>query len=897
MSHDPFKALRVFKLASGKTGKYYALAALEEAGLGKVSRLPVSLRIVLESLLRNCDGKRITESHVKALTAWQPAASRTAEIPFVLARILLQDLTGFLTLNDFAAMRATAHRLKGNPTRIEPKVHVDIVVDHQVEIDVTNTPDALRRNLELEYQRNGERITLLKWAKQAFAGIRVVPPGNGIVHQVNLEYLARGVWEKSGVYFPDTLVGSDSHTPMVNGIGVLGWGVGGIEAEAGMLGEPICFLTPDVVGVHLTGRLREGVTATDLVLTVTELLRRSKVVGKFVEFFGEGTASLSPTDRATVANMAPDYGATIGFFPVDEKTIEYFRITGRDAALVDAIESYYKAQGLFGIPREGAIDYSQVVGLDLSMVAPSVSGPRLPQQRLDLGAIKSRFAELFSQPAAESGYGKAAADIRTRYPTARTGMDAGHGDVLIAAITSCTNTSNPNLLLGAGLLAKKAVEKGLKVHPRVKTSLAPGSKVVTAYLRDAGLLPYLEQLGYGVVAYGCTTCMGNSGPLDPAIEEAVVKHDLIGCAVLSGNRNFEARIHNNIRANFLMSPPLVVAFAIAGTVNIDVTREPLGTGSDGKPVYLKDLWPTDAEVASVLKFSANAENFRREYGDLMVAKDLWDAVPERTGALYEWDPASTYIVEPPYFAGFDLQPGTVANITGARALAIFGDSVTTEHISPVAAITPGSTAGRWLQSRGVKIADLTSFGARRCNHEVMVRGTFAHPRIRNRMAAGKEGGYTAHQPGGDTMSIYEAAERYRKEGVPQVILAGEEYGTGSSRDWAARGPYLMGVKAVVARGFERIHRSNLVGMGILPCQFKGLDSVASLGLDGTEIYDIVGLDDSIHPNQEVALIAHRKDGRTLKVPAILRVDTEIEIEYLKHGGIMQYVLRGLLAAA
>ena len=896
LSHDPFKALRVFKLASGKSGKYYALAALEQAGLGKVSRLPVSLRIVLESLLRNCDGKRITESHVKALAAWQPAAPRTAEIPFVLARILLQDLTGFLTLNDFASMRATAHRLKGNPNRIEPKVHVDIVVDHQVEIDVTNSPDALRRNLELEYQRNGERITLLKWAQQAFAGIRVVPPGNGIVHQVNLEYLARGVWEKDGVFFPDTLVGSDSHTPMVNGIGVLGWGVGGIEAEAGMLGEPICFLTPDVVGVHMTGRLREGVTATDLVLTVTELLRRSKVVGKFVEFFGEGAASLFPTDRATVANMAPDYGATIGFFPVDEKTIEYFRVTGRDAALVDAIESYYKAQGLFGIPRQGAVDYSQVVELDLSVVVPSVSGPRLPQQRLDLGAIKSRFSELFSQPTAESGYGRAAADIGKRYPTARAGMAVGHGDVLIAAITSCTNTSNPNLLLGAGLLAKKAVEKGLKVHPRVKTSLAPGSKVVTAYLHDAGLLPYLEQLGYGVVAYGCTTCMGNSGPLDPAIEEAVVKNDLIGCAVLSGNRNFEARIHNNIRANFLMSPPLVVAFAIAGTVNIDITREPLGTDKDGKPVYLKDVWPTDAEIASTLKFSANAENFRREYGDLMVAKDLWDAVPERKGALFEWDPASTYIVEPPYFAGFDMQPGTVANITGARALAIFGDSLTTEHISPVAAITPGSAAGRWLQSRGAKIVDLSSFGARRCNHEVMARGTFANPRIRNLMLPGKEGGYTAHQPGGDVMSIYEAAERYRKEGVPQVILAGEEYGTGSSRDWAARGPQLMGVKAVIARGFERIHRSNLVGMGILPCQFKGPDSVASLGLDGTETYDITGLNRPLHPGQELTLLIHGKGGDR-KVPVILRVDTEIEVEYLKHGGIMQYVLRGLLAAA
>jgi aconitate hydratase len=896
VTRDPFRALGEFPLASGGSGRFYSLAALERAGLGRVSRLPVSLRIVLESLLRNCDGKRVTEAHIRALAAWQPDAPRTAEIPFFLARILLQDLTGFLILNDFAAMRATARRLNADPARIEPRVHVDLVVDHQVEVDVRNAPDAVRRNLELEYRRNGERITLLKWARQAFAGIRVVPPGNGIVHQVNLEYLASGIWEKDGVYFPDTLVGSDSHTPMVNGIGVLGWGVGGIEAEAGMLGEPICFLTPDVVGVHLAGRLREGVTATDLVLTVTELLRGSHVVGKFVEFFGEGAASLSPTDRATVANMAPDYGATVGFFPVDEKTIDYFRMTGRDPALVDAIESYYRAQGMFGIPRKGEIDYSQVIELDLSRVVASVSGPRLPQQRLDLAGIKSRFCELFSKPAAATGYGKPAADLGRRFATPRTGLDVGHGDVLIAAITSCTNTSNPNLLLGAGLLAKKAVERGLQVHPRVKTSLAPGSKVVTAYLRDAGLLPYLERLGFGVVAYGCTTCMGNSGPLDAAVEKTVAGNDLIGCAVLSGNRNFEARIHNSIKANFLMSPPLVVAFAIAGTVNIDVTSEPLGTGRDGKPVYLKDVWPTDAEIAAVFRFSANAENFRREYGDIMVAKDLWDAVPGRTGAIYEWDPASTYILKPPFFEGFSMEAGKVTNITGARALAIFGDALTTEHISPVSAITPDSPAGRWLQGKGVKVADLGSFGTRRCNHEVMLRGTFANLRIRNLMAPGKEGGHTVHQPSGEAMSLYDAAARYRKDGVPQVILAGEEYGTGSSRDWAARGPQLMGVKAVIARGFERIHRSNLVGMGVLPCQFRGADSVAALGLDGTEAFDITGLDRALRPAQEVNLVIRGKGG-SRTVPLILRVDTEIEVEYLRHGGIMQYVLRTLLAAA
>ena len=896
MAHDPFKALKEFKLGSGRTGKYCSLGALEAAGLGRISRLPISLRIVLESLARNCDGKRVTEAHVKALAGWQPNAPRTAEVPFLVARILLQDLTGFLTLNDFAAMRATARRLGKDPTCIEPRVHVDLVVDHQVEVDVHNSPDALRRNLELEYQRNAERLALLKWSKQAFSGIRVVPPGNGIVHQVNLEYLARGVWEKDGVYYPDSLVGSDSHTPMVNGIGVLGWGVGGIEAEAGMLGEPICFLTPDVAGVHLTGGLREGVTATDLVLTVTQLLRRSSLAGKFVEFFGEGAATLSPTDRATVANMAPDYGATVGYFAMDDKTLSYFRITGRDPALVDAIESYYKAQGLFGIPRKGECDYSQVIELDLSTVVPSVSGPRLPQQRLDLGGIKSRFAELFSKPAAEGGYGKPAAEIGKRVATPRSGMDVGHGDVLIAAITSCTNTSNPNLLLGAGLLAKKAVEKGLKANPRVKTSLAPGSKVVTAYLRDAGLLPYLEQLGYHVVAYGCTTCMGNTGPLDPALEDGVVKNDLVACAVLSGNRNFEARIHQSLKANFLMSPPLVVAFAIAGTVNIDVTREPLGRGGDGKPVYLKDIWPSDAEIAGALKHANNAASFRREYGDLMAVRELWDAIPEQKGALYEWDPASTYIVEPPYFAGFGMQAGNVADITGARALAIFGDSLTTEHISPVAPIRPDSPAGLWLQGRGTRVADLSSFGARRCNHEVMVRGTFANLRIKNLMARGKEGGYTAHQPDGEIMGIFDAATRYRKEGVPLVVLAGDEYGTGSSRDWAARGPHLMGVKAVIARGFERIHRSNLVGMGIVPCQLKGADSVQSLGLDGSETFDILGLQGALQPAQEVTLVVHGK-GAVRKLPVILRADTEVELEYLRHGGIMPYVLRGLLATA
>ncbi len=897
MRHDTFNSLRQLELPSGKPARYHALAALESSGLGAVSRLPVCLRIVLESLLRNCDGKQVTEEHVRSLAGWQANAPRETEIPFIVARILLQDLSGFPALNDFAAMRATARRLGKDPTRIEPMVPVDLVVDHQVEVDVNRAPDAVARNMELEYRRNAERLALLKWGKQAFSGIRIVPPGNGIVHQVNLEYLARGVWEKDGIYYPDTLVCTDSHTPMVNGIGVLGWGVGGIEAMAGMLGEPIYFLTPDVVGVHLSGRLGEGVTATDLVLTVTELLRRSNVVGKFVEYFGEGAASLSPTDRATVANMAPDYGATCGYFAVDEKTIDYYRVTGRDPAQVDAIERYYRAQGLFGVPRKGACDYSKVVELDLSRVVPSVSGPRRPQERIDLGGIQRRFVELFSKPASAGGYGKVAGDLGKRVKTSREGLDVGHGDVLIAAITSCTNTSNPNLLIGAGLLAKKAVERGLAVAPRVKTSLAPGSKVVTAYLRDAGLLPYLERLGYHVVAYGCTTCMGNSGPLDPAIEETLVRNDLIGCAVLSGNRNFEARVHNSLKANFLMSPPLVVAFALAGNVNIDMSREPLGTGSDGKPVFLRDIWPSDAEIAAALHYARNAENFRREYGDLMVAKKLWDAIPETRGALYEWDPKSTYILEPPFFSGFSLQPGRVENVTGARILGLFGDSLTTDHVSPVAAITPDSPAGEWLQEHGDEPSQLSSFGSRRCNHEVMVRGTFANLRIRNLMAPGKEGGYTAHQPSGEIMRIFDAATRYRREGVPLVVFAGEEYGTGSSRDWAARGPQLMGVKAVIARGFERIHRSNLVGMGILPCQFTGDDSIALLGLDGTETVDILGVDGKITPRQKASLVIQDRNGKRHEVPVILRVDTAIEAEYLRHGGIMQYVLRGILTAA
>ncbi len=891
-----FNCLQEYKFA-GKTGKYYSLPALEEAGLGKISRLPVSLRIVLESVLRNCDGKRVTEQHVRNLAAWQPNAERNTEIPFVVARILLQDTSGIPALHDFAMLRAAAQRMGADPARIEPQVPVDMVVDHSVEVDVHNAPDAVQRNMEIEFRRNAERYQFLKWSMQAFSGVRVVPPGNGICHQVNLEYLARCVCEKDGIYYPDTLVGTDSHTPMINSIGVVGWGVGGIEAETAMLGQPIYFLTPDVVGVHMSGRLRPGVTATDLVLSVTELLRKANVVGKFVEYFGEGAASLSATDRAVVSNMSPDYGATIGFFAIDGKTIDFLRVTGRDAARIEMIESYYRAQGLFGIPRKGDCDYTQVIEFDLAGVKPSVAGPKRPQDRIDLGAIKSRFQELFVKSAAEGGYGKPREELDRRHITGSADLDVGHGDVLIAAITSCTNTSNPNLLLGAGLLARKAVEKGLKVSPRVKTSLAPGSRVSADYLRDAGLLPYLEKLGFYVVAYGCTSCGGASGPLDARIEEAVTANDLIACAVLSGNRNFEARVHQSLKANFLMSPPLVVAFALAGSVNIDMTRDAIGTGSDGGPVYLKDIWPSDQEIAAALRYANNADNFRREYGDLSGSANLWQQVPEGKGAVFQWQPGSTYFKEPPFLDGFGLKPPRLDGITAARALGLYGDSITTDHISSVAPIRRNSPAGQWLQSQGANPAEFGNFGVRRCNHEVMVRGTFTNVRIRNLMAPGTEGGVTIHQPSGEKMSVFDASSRYQKDGVPLVVFGGENYGTGSSRDWAAKGTMLLGIKAVIARSFERIHRSNLIGMGVLPCQFKGDTTWQSLGIDGSEVFDLLGIADDVKPMQEVMLVIHRKDGSSQRVPLLLRVDTTIEADYLRHGGILPYVLREILAAA
>jgi aconitate hydratase len=902
MSDNTFNTLKDFRISDGRMGKFHSLPALEEELGVNLSRLPVSIRIVLESVLRNCDGKKVTEEHVRELASWAPNASRTSEIPFVVARVVLQDFTGVPLLADLAAMRGVAARMDVNPKNIEPLVPVDLVVDHSVQIDYYRDKKAVDLNMKLEFERNNERYQFMKWGMQAFDTFGVVPPGFGIVHQVNLEYLARGVHQRDGVYYPDTLVGTDSHTTMINGIGVVGWGVGGIEAEAAMLGQPVYFLTPDVVGVNLTGMLREGVTATDLVLTITELLRKEKVVGKFVEFFGEGTASLSTTDRATIANMAPEYGATMGFFPVDEATIDYFRGTGRSRAEIDAFENYFRAQNLFGVPKSGEIDYTTVVALDLGSVAPSLAGPKRPQDRIEIGHVKDTFRDLFSKPVSQNGFNKKPEDLDVEYETS-DGIRIKNGDVLIAAITSCTNTSNPSVLLAAGLLAKKAVEAGLKVPPHIKTSLAPGSRVVTKYLEAAGLLPYLEKLGFGVAAYGCTTCIGNAGDLTPAFNEAIVQNDIVAAAVLSGNRNFEARIHPNIRANFLASPPLVVAYAIAGNITRDLMTEPVGTVK-GRDIYLGDIWPNSNEVAKLMKFAMNARLFKENYADVQAAPGkLWTQIKGvATGHVYNW-PESTYIAEPPFFEGFGMEPKPLAGgIAGARALGVFGDSITTDHISPAGSIKETSPAGKWLLEHGVQKADFNSYGSRRGNHEVMMRGTFANVRIRNLMIPPREdgsrveGGLTIHQPDGEQMSIYDAAMKYISENIPTFIFAGEEYGTGSSRDWAAKGTQLLGVKAVFARSYERIHRSNLVGMGVLPLQFMGEDSVQSLNITGDESFDLKGIEGDITPQQQATLVIHRANGETQQVPVLLRIDTPIEVDYYKHGGILPFVLRQLLGA-
>ena len=898
-THNLFNTLQSFNLGTGKEGNFYSLPQLEAAGIGPVSKLPVSIRIVLESVLRNCDGKRVSEAAVRALANWKPNETRTEEIPFVVARIVLQDFTGVPLLVDLAAMRSAVAKLDKNPKIIEPLVPVDLVVDHSVQVDFAGSSDAMQKNLDLEFARNRERYQFLKWGMQAFDTFKVVPPGIGIVHQVNLEYLAKGVLEQGGVHYPDTLVGTDSHTTMINGLGIVGWGVGGIEAEAGMLGQPVYFLTPDVVGVNLTGAIREGVTATDVALTVTQLLRKTKVVGKFVEFFGAGAAALPLVDRATIANMAPEYGATMGFFPIDEECVNYLRGTGRSDEHCTLYENYYKAQGLWGIPQTGQIEYSQVVELDLSSVKPSVAGPKRPQDRIELGNLRREFFNAVQRPVTENGFGKTRQVIGKSVKVetaAKKKANVGTGSVLIAAITSCTNTSNPSVMLAAGLLAKKAVEKGLRVNPAVKASLAPGSRVVTDYLKKTGLTPYLNKLRFNTVGYGCTTCIGNSGPLDPAIEDAVVKNDFVTASVLSGNRNFEARVHQNIKSNFLMSPPLVVAFALAGRVDIDLSCEPLGKGKDGEAVYLADLWPTLQEVRDAMQSALKPEVFRKLYEDFAAQNPKWNEIPSSVGNIYEWDRQSTYIQEPPFFENFSMQPGSIKAITGARALGIFGDSVTTDHISPAGAIKKSSPAGKFLQENGVEAVDFNSYGSRRGNDRIMTRGTFANVRIKNLMLGGEEGGNTVGPDGAKT-SIYDASIAYQKLGTPLIILAGQEYGTGSSRDWAAKGTNLLGVKVVVAQSFERIHRSNLVGMGVLPLQFKDGTTAQTLKLDGTETYDVVGLDANIKPQQDLTLQITRKDGAVENVNVRCRIDTPIEIDYYQHGGILPYVLRQLVARA
>jgi aconitate hydratase len=905
--HSLFDSLRSTTTPSGKKISYYSLPALEEAGVAPVSKLPVSIRIVLESVLRNFDGKRVSEQDVRNLANWNAKKPAAEEIPFIVARIVLQDFTGVPLLVDLAAMRHAVQKLAKNPKLIEPLVPVDLVVDHSVQVDVAGVPTAMEQNLQFEFIRNRERYEFLKWGQQAFETFKVVPPGIGIVHQVNLEYLAKGVLSakigEETVFYPDTLVGTDSHTTMINGLGIVGWGVGGIEAEAGMLGQPVYFLTPEVVGVHMTGALREGVTATDLALHVTEMLRKAKVVGKFIEFYGPGAASLSLPDRATIANMAPEYGATMGFFPVDAESVNYLKATGRTPEQVEAFETYFKAQQMFGIPEKSAgIVYSQDLELNLADVQPSVAGPKRPQDRISLPDLKSKFLGALDKPVTENGFGKKGAEgahalVTLNGDRPKTEADIKHGSVLIAAITSCTNTSNPSVMIAAGLVAKRAVERGLKVNPLVKTSLAPGSRVVTDYFEKTGLQPYLDQLGFQIVGYGCTTCIGNSGPLNPVIDEAITKNDLVAASVLSGNRNFEARVHPSIKANFLMSPPLVVAFALAGRVDIDLNTEPLGTDKDGKPVFLKELWPTLKEVNDLATASIAPEVYRARYSNLPAQNPAWNTIPGTTGETYAWNESSTYIQEPPFFEDFSLEPGHITEIVDARPLGIFGDSVTTDHISPAGSFKKTSPAGVYLTEHGVKPEEFNSYGARRGNDRVMTRGTFANVRIKNLMAPGTEGGVTQYQPGGEPMSIYDASMKYQKAGVPLVIIAGHEYGTGSSRDWAAKGTRLLGVKAVIAQSFERIHRSNLVGMGVLPLCFEEGTNAQTLKLDGTETYSLRGLSDAIKPRQQVELEIKRATGTVDRVPLVLRIDTPIEVDYYQHGGILPYVLRQIVKAA
>ncbi len=899
MKRDAFGSRGTLDTGHG-SAVIHRLDALARSGLAPgLERLPFSIKVLLESVLRSVDDELVGEADVKRLAAWNAAAPLDVELPFMPARVILQDFTGVPAVVDLASMRGAMKRLQGDPRKINPLVPVDLVVDHSVQVDVFGSPLALQKNAELEFQRNRERYEFLRWGQKAFASFRVVPPATGIVHQVNLEFLAKGVLLKqedgASVAMPDTLVGTDSHTTMINGLGVLGWGVGGIEAEAAMLGQPLYMVTPQVVGFKLTGKLREGVTATDLVLTVTQALRKKGVVEKFVEFYGPGLGQMSLADRATIANMAPEYGATCGFFPVDEETLRYLRRTGRSDAEVQLVERYTKEQGLFRTDASPEPVFSDTLELDLGAVEPSLAGPKRPQDRVPLAQMKTAFRQALVAPVKDRGFGLAESDLSRQAPVALDGQRAalGHGTVVIAAITSCTNTSNPSVMLGAGLLARKAVARGLKVPPYVKTSLAPGSKVVTEYLERTGLAGHLDTLGFQTVGYGCTTCIGNSGPLPPAVSKAVNDGRLVASAVLSGNRNFEGRINPDVKANYLASPPLVVAYALAGTTDIDLTKDPIGKDPSGQPVMLSEIWPTQQEVAA-LEGEITGEMFHKTYGNVFDGNPTWNAVPVPEGDLFEFKEDSTYIQDPPFFQGLSREPAPVADVQGARVLAVLGDSVTTDHISPAGDIAEASPAGRFLKSRGVTKADFNSYGSRRGNDRVMVRGTFANIRLKNLMVPGVEGGVTTHQPSGEKMDIYDAAERYRTEGVPLVVIAGKEYGSGSSRDWAAKGTLLLGVRAVLAESYERIHRSNLVGMGVLPLQFKPGQNAESLGLTGRETFGIAGLSGELRPRQEVMVEVRRPDGTSGSFAAIARLDTPVEINYYRNGGILPTVLRKLI---
>ena len=898
-TRNPFGTKEAFAAGRGESVTVFHLERLEKAGLPSISKLPFSIKILLEAALRNCDGRITTEEDVEALARWNAKKPGSKEVPFLPARVILQDFTGVPAVVDLAAMRGTMERLGGDPARINPAVPVDLVIDHSVQVDVFGTPLALKRNAEIEFERNRERYEFLRWGQQAFDNFRVVPPATGIVHQVNLEYLAKVVMqkEKDGeVYlFPDTLVGTDSHTTMINGLGILGWGVGGIEAEAAMLGQPSYLIMPEVVGFKLVGSLPEGVTATDLVLTVTQMLRKKGVVEKFVEFYGPGLGRMSLPDRATVANMAPEYGATMGFFPVDTETLRYLRRTGRSEEEVDRVEAYNKLQGLFRTDDTQDPDFTETLELDLSTVEPSLAGPKRPQDRVALSSMKSQFRDALQAPVKDRGFGLSQAQLSKTATTSFNGgkENLGHGAVVIAAITSCTNTSNPSVMVGAGLLAKKAAERGLKVPPYVKTSLAPGSKVVTEYLREAGVLPSLADLGFHLVGYGCTTCIGNSGPLPEPVAKAVSENELVAAAVLSGNRNFEGRVHPLVRANYLASPPLVVAYALAGTVDIDLTSEPLGKDAEGKAVYLRDIWPSEQEVRDSVEKAIRPEMFTKMYGNVWNGNEEWNRIPVSGGKLYRWAESSTYIQEPPFFTNLTRELPEISDIRGARVLALLGDSVTTDHISPAGDIAEDSPAGRYLKERGVEKKDFNSYGSRRGNDRVMLRGTFANIRIKNQMVPGVEGGVTIHVPSGQQMSVFDAAMLYKKAGTPLVVIAGKEYGTGSSRDWAAKGTLLLGVRAVVAESYERIHRSNLVGMGVLPLEFLPGGGASSLALTGREVLDIGGLA-GLAPRAKLRVTAKREDGSTFSFEVVARLDSPIDVEYYKNGGILHTVLRSLI---